>query len=286
MLVRKIISIFLFLFIAVLSVQAQSTAPAARKQMTNDEVYFSIARRTNAVSESPVSAIVAEVDGMLEVTNVAMETDGKAIATVKERAPSNAAHTNKSTRLKFAPPASGDQWTWVEFEDNRRFYAVEKLFPYIKDELGKRRQAANTKWSAFLTTITKQGESANKVLDTAKTIIKTDPSPLAGLTTTRATLNQAIKDNDKDGIVNAYRELAQQSESIITLGDAHGELKANDAYLRLLEEYKNSINVTNVARKDYVQTVEIYNESLVRLPFALAAYGLQFTKIEANITAE
>ncbi|MCI0665364.1 MAG: LemA family protein, partial [Acidobacteria bacterium] len=200
--------------------------------------------------------------------------------------PSNAAHTNKSTRLKFAPPASGDQWTWVEFEDNRRFYAVEKLFPYIKDELGKRRQAANTKWSAFLTTITKQGESANKVLDTAKTIIKTDPSPLAGLTTTRATLNQAIKDNDKDGIVNAYRELAQQSESIITLGDAHGELKANDAYLRLLEEYKNSINVTNVARKDYVQTVEIYNESLVRLPFALAAYGLQFTKIEANITAE
>jgi hypothetical protein len=31
-------------------------------------------------------------------------------------------------------------------------------------------------------------------------------------------------------------------------------LKANDAYLRLIDEFKNSINATNAARKNYLQT--------------------------------
>jgi LemA protein len=291
MLERKMLSTLIFTTIVLLmagqsGVQAQTSTPAARKEMVKDEVYTSIARRLNAEAESPVTAIVAEVDGVLEVTNVAMEADGKATATVKERTPSEGSTPSKPIRLKFAPPASGDQWTWVEFEDKGRFYAVEKLFPYVKDELGKRRQLTDTKWTAFIASIIKQGEAANKLLETAKVIIKTDPPQLEALKNNRSTLIQAIKDKEKDVVVNACLELSQQSESIISLGDTYGELKASDAYLRLLEEYKKSVEASKVARKDYVKSVETYNESLVRLPFALAAYGLQFTKIEPNITVE
>jgi hypothetical protein len=291
MLERKMLSTLIFTTIVLLmagqsGVQAQTSTPAARKEMVKDEVYTSIARRLNAEAESPVTAIVAEVDGVLEVTNVAMEADGKATATVKERALPEGSTPSKPIRLKFAPPASGDQWTWVEFEDKGRFYAVEKLFPYVKDELGKRRQLTDTKWTAFIASIIKQGEAANKLLETAKVIIKTDPPQLEALKNNRSTLIQAIKDKEKDVVVNACLELSQQSESIIPLGDTYSQLKANDAYLRLLEEYKKSINASKVARKEYVQSVEAYNESLVRLPLALAAYGLQFTKIEPNITAE
>ncbi len=282
------LSTFVFTAIVILTagqtvIQAQS-ATAARKEMSKDEVYTSIARRLNAVAESPVTAIVAEIDGILEVANVAAEADGKATATVKERAPSDG--NSKSIRLKFAPPASGDQWTWVEFEDKGRFYAVDKLFPYVKDELGRRKQVTDAKWAAYLGSIIKQGDAANKLLETSKSVIKSDPPQLDALKTTRTNLTQAIKDNEKDVIVNACLELTQQSESIVSLSDTHGELKANDAYLRLLEEYKKSVEGSKVARKDYVQSVEAYNESLVRLPVALAAYGLQFTKIEPNITAE
>jgi hypothetical protein len=285
---QKTFPSFVFTMLAVLtagqlSIEAQTTGA---KQMSKDEVFFGIARRIHSVSESPVSAVVAEVDGVIEVTTVTMEADGKALAIVKERTPSSAAYTNKSIRLRFTPPAKGDQWTWVEFEDNRKFYPVDKLFPYAKDEIGKRKQLVNAKWATFLGSIVKQGESANKTLETAKAVIKSDPTPLATLTNVRTTLNQAIKDNDKDGILNAYRELSQQNDPITSLGDTHTDLKANDAYLRLLEEFKNSINVTNAARRDYVQSVEAYNEILLRLPFALVAYGLQFTKIEPNISAE
>jgi LemA protein len=291
MLERKLLSSFVFTAIVILAagqsgIQAQTSPPAAGKEMVKDEVYTSIARRLNAATESPVTAIVAELDGVIEVTNVAMEADGKATATVQERTPSEGSTPSKPIRLKFAPPASGDQWTWVEFEDKGRFYAAEKLFPYVKDELGRRRQLTDAKWGAFIGSIVKQGEAANKVLETAKVVTKNDPPQLEALRNNRNTLIQALKDNEKEVIVNSCLELSQQSESIISLGDTYSELKANDAYLRLLEEYKKTVEASKVARKDYVRSIETYNESLVRLPFSLVAYGLQFTKIEPNITVE
>lgn len=256
------------------------------KQITKDEVYFAIARKINSVTESQVSALVAEIDGVIEITGIAPEPDGISMVTVKERAPSNASSTNKSIRLKFAPPAEGSDWKWTEFENNKRFYEVEKLFPYTKGELDKRRQLATTKWAAYLASITKQSESAFKALDTAKAVIKSDPAPLQTLVPLRERLSQAMKDNDKDGIMSAYGELAQQEEPIVGLGETHTDLKTNDAYLRLLDEYKNSIKATAAAKKDYLTAVAAYNEQLVRLPFSLVAYGLQFTKMEANVEGE
>jgi LemA protein len=283
-------SIFIIVFSSIIvfstyqmNVRAQVTAEKAAKEMAKDEVYFSIARRIISVSESPVTAIVGEVDSLIEIVSITKEPDGKSLVTIKEAATSG---TPKSIRLKFAPSAQGDEWTWVEFEENRRFYPVDKLFPFAKEEIGKRRQIVDSQWAAFLETISKQAEAANKALDTAKAVTKSDPPMLATITNIRKSLIQAKQDNDKDGLINAYRELAQQAEPITALGDTYPDLKANDAYLRLLEEYKTSINQTNAALKVYVKSVESYNEILQRLPFALVAYGLQFTKIEPNISEE
>jgi LemA protein len=284
----KSIFIFVFLSIVVIStnqsiVQAQSATAKDAKEMVKDEVYFSIARRIISVSESPVTDIVGEVDSLIEIVSITKEADGKSLVTVKETAQSDAP---KSIRLKFTPPAQGDQWTWAEFEENRRFYPVDRLFPYAKEEIGKRKQQADAKWITFLDSINKQGEAANKALDTAKAVTKNDPPMLATISNIRKTLIQARQDNDKDALVSAYRELAQQAEPVTALGDTYPDLKANDAYLRLLEEYKNSINQTDAARKEYVKAVETYNDILQRLPFALVAYGLQFSKIEPNISEE
>src|SRR5262245_13131045 len=129
MLERKMVPTLVFTAVLLMiggnsGVLAQNPSPAngkaAGKQMIKDEVYTSIARRLIAVVESPATAIVAEVDSVVEVTNVAMEADGKATATVKEKVESNGSTPSKSIRLKFAPPASGEEWTWVEFEDKGR----------------------------------------------------------------------------------------------------------------------------------------------------------------------
>src|SRR5262249_16409358 len=154
----------------------------------------SLARKLNSINDSPASALVAELDGVIEVTNVVMGTDGKATVTVKERAPSSAAYTNKSTRLIFAPPASDDKWTWEQFEENRKFYPVDKIFSYAKDELGKRRGQTDVKWVAFITAVNKQAEAAQKSLETAKAVLKTDPPPMAPLIATRNSFAEALKE--------------------------------------------------------------------------------------------
>jgi hypothetical protein len=259
------------------------------KQMKKDELYASVARRLNTLNESPSSAIANELDTVIEVTDLTMRPDGKAEATIKERAPSDAAQAGKSIRLVFAPPAAGDteeKWTWEQFENNRRLYPVDKLFPYAKDELGKRKQATVAGWNALVAAISKQGDAAFRTLETAKAVLKIDPPPLAVVRATRNGLAEAVKESRAENILNAYREMNQQTESVATLGDTYTDLKANDAYLRLIEEFTKSVEATKAARKNYLQTVAAYNEAILRLPFSLVAYGLEFHKIEANISED
>jgi hypothetical protein len=223
---------------------------------------------------------------VIEVTDLTMRPDGKAEATIKERTPSDAA-AGKSIRLVFAPPAADDKeekWTWEQFENNRRLYPVDKLFPYAKDELGKRKQATVAGWSAFVAAINKQVEAALRTLETAKAVLKIDPAPLAVVRATRGALAEAVKENRTENILNAYRDMNQQTEMVATLGDTHTDLKANDAYLRLIDEFTKSVDATKAARKNYLQTVAAYNDAILRLPFSLVAYGLEFHKIDANIS--
>src|SRR5262247_1127064 len=276
---RNLPSIFFFAVAAASSVWIGQICALAQggpggKQMEKDEIYASVARRLYTVNE---------------VTDLTMRPDGKAEATIKERAPSDAAQAGKSIRLVFAPPAADDKeekWTWEQFENNRRLYPVDKLFPYAKDELGKRKQATVAGWNAFVGAINKQVEAAVKALETAKAVLKIDPPPLAGVRATRGALTEAVKENRAENILNAYREMNQQTELVATLGDTYTDLKANDAYLRLIEEFTKSVEATKAARKNYLQTVAAYNETILRLPFSLVAYGLEFHKLEANISED
>lgn len=292
---RNLPSILFFAVVAALSlwigqIGALAQTGSGGKQMKKDELYLSVARRLNELNESPSSAIANELDTVIEVTNLTMLPDGKAEVTVKERAPSDAAaNAVKSIRLIFAPPAAGnkdEQWAWEQFENNRKLYPVDKLFPYAKDELGKRKQATVAGWKAFVSAINKQVEAAGKMMETAKAILKADPAPMAGVKALHNALAEAVKENRTEDILNTYRELNQQTEPVATLADTHTDLKANDAYLRLNDEFKKSVDATSAARKIYLQSVAAYNQAILRLPFSLVAYGLEFHKIEANISED
>jgi hypothetical protein len=86
---------------------------------------------------------------VIEVTSITAEADGRSLVIVRERTPSSAAFTNKSTRIALCPTCSRigrQEWNWVDFEENRKFYPIDKLFPYAKDELTRRKQATVAKW--------------------------------------------------------------------------------------------------------------------------------------------
>ncbi len=124
--------------------------------------------------------------------------------------------------------------------------------------------------------MTNQADAAFKVLETAKAIIKSDPPPLAPVTAARAALAEARKGTDADAIIAAHKQVAQVVEPVAALADSFQDLKANDAYLRLQEDFANAQKNLVTARKDYLGAVAAYNDILQRLPFALAAFGLGF----------
>ncbi len=262
----------------------QAAAPAAvRKPPNKDEVFFTLARRINQqnANTSP-SALVSVLDGFIEIKEIAPQPDGKLLVTVLERAPSNASYTQKSARVKLAP-AEKDKWTWEEFEEAKRFYPVEKIFPYTQNDLNRKKQTIAAKWANLAMSINKQCDAGIKALDTAKAVIKSDPPMLSQWQGYRTALNEALKNNDQDGLLYTYRDIASNSDSIVNLGDNYPDLKANDAYLRLVEEFKGAINGTTGGKRDYVETVKVYNDTLVRLPFALVASGIDFVRIEPKV---
>jgi len=267
---------------ALLMLTLSGVFPAGQlKPPTRDEVYFSIARRINQQSESPVSGIVNALDEVIEVGAITLTSDGKAMVTVAEKAPSTSSVQNKSARLIFA--RLGDKWEWEQFEDNRRFYPIDKLFPYTKEQIEKRRQLASARWAVFVDNMSKPGDAAVRALETAKALLQGDPPPLAALAAARNAFAAARVKNEDDAILAANRDLVHAVEPVLTLADSYEVLKTNDAYLRFIEEVKATQANLIASRKEYIATVEQYNDSIKRLPVALVAFGLGFTKLEPKI---
>jgi hypothetical protein len=93
----------------------QGRALAQAKGPTKDEVFFSLARRVNAESQSPVTDVVNALGALIDVGEITVGPDGKATVIIKELAQSNNRSTNKSIRAVFAPAAEAGKWTWEQF---------------------------------------------------------------------------------------------------------------------------------------------------------------------------
>ncbi len=272
----------------VLVILPSSFPQAQGTPFIKDEVYFSIARKLHERSDSPVSAIVAALGDVIEVTQVTPGADGKVTAIVKEITPSTARATNRSIRVVFARDATKDKWIWESFEDNRRLYEVDKVFPYAKERLEKSKQLTEKLWANLLENMNRVGEAATKVVETATAVLKREPLPAASIAAARTAVAEATKkaQADTEGVGSSHRDLERAIEPILTMGENFPELKSNDAYLRLLEEMKAVQNSVKATRKAYLDAIDVYNDDIRRLPFALVAYGMEFTKLDAKIQPE
>lgn len=279
------VSVFLPLGIHEAAGQAAAQA-AGGTAPSRDQVLSSIATRVTSQSQSPVSAIVTSLLELIEVGPTTVGPDGKVTAIVKETTPSNQRATNKSVRLVFAPTSDKEKWNWEQFEDNRRLYPVDRLFPYAKTQLDKLRAEVGSALTAHLDAMTKEGDAAAKLLETAKAVIKSDPPPLGPVTQARAALAEARKGTEIEAIANAHRELENAIGPVLQLGETYNDLKANDAYLRLHEELKAAQGLITTSRENYFKRVETFNDEIRRLPYALVAYGMEYTKIEPKLRQE
>lgn len=282
--------------LAALSVASQfvfaglpATDPVQQPEpLTRDETYFSLARRNIEQSDSPASNVVGVLDEIIEIGEITVGEDGRTLVVVKEKTPSSASFQQKSIKVAFVP--DGNKWRWHSFEDRGRFYEVERLFPFARNVIGQRKQGADAAWVKIVEGMAKQADAAIRVLETAKAVTKAEMPAMALVTSARQSLGRAIvsaKDTgDMEPIRSAFAEINLAVESLPMLGTNYPDLKANDAWLRLYDEFTAVQKSIPQLRKQYVETVAAYNEVLRRLPYGLVAYGLGFTKMEPHVEAE
>ncbi len=269
-------------FFAALTTHAQ--APA--KKMTRDDVFRAIAAQVITHSESPVTSIIGALDEVIEVGEITVSpNDGKFSALVKEKAPATTKSVNREIPLIFTLQPD-NTWKWEQFKNDSKLYPIEKLFPYAKDFLTQGRNGVDVSWKKYLDALTAEGEAAFKALDTAKAVIKKDPEPLAAVKTARESLKKARESNDVDALKTAYKDLTQAVEPIAKLTDEFPDLKANDAYLRLNEGLEATKKQVKASREAYLNSVNLYNDRILRLPFTLTAFGFGFTKLEPQVDLE
>jgi hypothetical protein len=104
------------------------------------------------------------------------------------------------------------------------------------------------------------------------------------LAVARNAFGAARAKNEDDAILAANRDLGSRGRTGAHAGrHLHEALKTNDAYLRLIEELKATQTNLIASRKEYIATVEQYNDSIKRLPVGLVAFGLGFAKLEHKI---
>ncbi len=277
------ITIAIFTLI-VASFAALAQAPA--KKITTDEVFHALATQVITQSESPLTNIKGALDEVMEVGESAINPkDGKTIVTIKEKAESNSLAQNKAIQLVFALQPD-NSWKWEQFKNDSKFYPVEKLFPYAKDELGRRRGAVDMVWKQFLQAMQVEGEAAFKLLDTVKAIIKKEPEALAGVNAAREAIKKAVESGDADAIKSALKDLNTAVEPMTKLMDDFPDLKGNDAFLRLNEGFENTKKNLVATKKNYFAGIEIFNDKIQRLPFALTAFGFGFVKLQPQLDVE
>lgn len=272
------LSVIVFLAQAALSQAAQGP-----KKISKDEAFRAIAAQVITKSESPLTNVIGAIDEVIEIGEVSIDPKTNAsVVTVKEKAESNKMATNKSTQLVFVRLPDGS-WKWDQFKNDTRFYPIDKLYPYAKDELTRRRDAIGLVWNRYIVGVKATSDAALKALDTAKAVLKKDLEITASVKNAQAAFLKSLGGNDYDLMKTTRDDLLKALEPMSKVADENQDLKANDAFLRLIEAYEASRKSIDNTLKDYFTGIEIYNDKIQRLPFSLVAFGFGFLKADPMV---
>lgn len=282
---KKLLPILFMLFLfGTSNAQTQNKVPV--RVIEKNDVYLSIASALAIGSEVSPSMIATGVGAFIDIKEITSAPDGNSVVTVIETAASSELGDHKTVRLKFAPPKPNPNpdvekiWIWKEFEHHSKFYPVEKLLPFATEHIELYKKSVQMKWDAITALLIKHGESGAKILMSAKVIMKAEPELQKEYMDGVAEVAKAIESKDKTNILAAYSNLEEYEDSLLDLVESNAELKGNEELGRVVEEYKRTKEAVSTSKDEYVKTIDVYNDVLVRLPYGFITVSKQYMSIE------
>ena len=139
------------------------------------------------------------------------------------------------------------------------------------------RNSVNQKWSDIDVQLERRFDLIPNLVETVKGYAKHETELLTNLTELRTSWNGAKTVNEKGDLNNS---LTGALRSIYAVAENYPELKANENFLQLQVELKNTEDKIADSRNIYNDAVNTYNTKIDTIPFNIIAGMFHFEKAE------
>ena len=134
-------------------------------------------------------------------------------------------------------------------------------------------QAMNAKWGEVQNQYQRRADLVPNLVETVKGYAAQEKDVLTAVTEARAKatsiqLSPDIINNPEEfaKYQAAQGQLSQALGKLLSITEAYPDLKSNQNFLALQSQLEGTENRIAVARKDYIEAVQVYNTELVTIP--------------------
>ncbi|OIK12199.1 LemA family protein [Bacillus sp. MUM 116] len=150
------------------------------------------------------------------------------------------------------------------------FYLVSSYNGFVTEQ-----EIVNNKWSQIDNQLKRRADLIPNLVNTVKGYAAHEKAVIDSVTSARAQLAGAKTPADK---AKADTQLTGALSRLLVVAENYPNLKANENFKALMDELEGTENRISVARKDYNDSVTIYNQKIKKFPGVILARMFGFEK--------
>jgi LemA protein len=140
-------------------------------------------------------------------------------------------------------------------------------------------QAMKARWSDVENNYQRRADLIPNLVETVKGYAAQEKDVLTAVVEARAKATQMVLPADIINNPEAFKkyqdaqgQLSQALGKLLSIQEAYPDLKSNQNFLALQSQLEGTENRITVARKDYIEAVQVYNTELLTIPGRWWAY--------------
>lgn len=152
---------------------------------------------------------------------------------------------------------------------------------YIAMYNGLQKAKVNTdeSWSQIDVQLQRRNDLIPNLVETTKGYAKHERETLAQVVNLRNQMNSLPADAHEQKM-EVSNQITDSLKTIFALAEAYPDLKANQEFVKLMEELTNTENKISYSRQLFNSSAALYNQKLLTFPSNMVAKIHNFTKVE------
>lgn len=129
----------------------------------------------------------------------------------------------------------------------------------------------NNKWAQVENQLQRRSDLIPNLVKVVKSYATHEREVFTAVAEARSQMGTAIKTGDPQQVEAAERQFSSALSRLIAVAENYPQLKADQQYIRLMDELAGTENRITVARMDYNNAVRDYNGYIRRIPTNITA---------------